>query len=372
MNNALVIAWNDLRLFLKYGSGYFWLFVSPLLFAFFMGMMNRGDGDPANARPSLFLENNDRGYFGALLIEELGVQGLRVIDSAEGAERGLRIPEDFTKRILAKDPAPAELFRIEGSSEESGFIVELRLARAIVALNSHLVEQASETDDPSEQRLRALIQKENPVALRATFASRKPLPAGYDQSVPGILVMFTMLNLLTFGGASIAGERREGVMRRLMAQPIARGELVFGKIGGLLLLGIVQVAVLLGAAFFFWDFKAAGNLAPILLIMIVYAWAAAALGVLIGSLIVREDKVVAISVMASMVMAAMGGCWWPLEIVPENVRLAGHIFPTAWAMDALHQVVSFGGGLPHIWQDLLVLSGYAIAASVAAVRFFRT
>src|SRR5262249_47330655 len=115
----------------------------------------------------------------------------------------------------------------------------------------------------------------------------------------------------------------------------------------------------------------AGNLPLVIITTLVYACVAAAGGVLIGSLISREDKVVAICVLASMVMAAMGGSWWPLEIVPPNVRLLGHLFPSAWAMDALNQLISFGGGLREIAVSLVMLAGYALAATGAAIRFFR-
>jgi ABC-type multidrug transport system permease subunit len=136
-------------------------------------------------------------------------------------------------------------------------------------------------------------------------------------------------------------------------------------------LGFVQIAVLLAAGLLFMNLNVAGNIVEIALVMLVYAWAAAALGVLLGSVIAREDKVVAVCVLASMVMAAMGGCWWPLEIVPENVRLAGHFFPTAWAMDALHQLISFGGGMAEVWRPLLAIAGFGAAATFGARRFFR-
>ena len=183
--------------------------------------------------------------------------------------------------------------------------------------------------------------------------------------------MFIMMNLLIFGGATVASERREGVLRRLLVQPLSRMHLILGKILGLLLLGAVQIIFLLVAARWLMKVQFAGNLPWVLLTMMIYAWAAAAFGILIGSIITREDKVVAVGVLVTMVMAALGGCWWPLEIVPENVRLLGHAFPTAWAMDALHQLISFGGGLADIRQELFILAGYAAAGTFAAARFFR-
>lgn len=373
MKHIFLIAENDLRMFLRDKAAYFWLFGSPLLFAFFMGFANRGPNDPANPRPLVKVENRDAGFLGALALEELE-KGLRLqTNGGPEAQRVVRIPEDFTANILAKKQAKMELAHTVESQPGAASMVELKLLRTLIALNSHLVENAAQNPPraPNIDSLREMARRPNPVELRASFGTRKPLPAGHQQSVPGVVVMFIMMNLLIFGGATVASERREGVLRRLLVQPLSRMHLILGKILGLLLLGAVQIIFLLVAARWLMKVQFAGNLPWVLLTMMVYAWAAAAFGILIGSIITREDKVVAVGVLVTMVMAALGGCWWPLEIVPENVRLLGHAFPTAWAMDALHQLISFGGGLADIRQELFILAGYAAAGTFAAARFFR-
>ncbi len=369
MKRILLVAGNDLRLFLREKSAYFWLFGSPLLFAFFMGFANRGPGDPSNPRPTVLIDNSDQGFVGRIFLNELGAQGLTILTNNDStAERGLRLPTNSTELVLAKKPVKFEMFQNTGSREEAGMLVQAKIIRALVALNSYFVENAGSI---SEESLRASQERPNPVQLKASFATRRPVPRGNEQSVPGVMVMFIMMNLLIFGGATVASERREGVLKRLLVQPISLRELVLGKILGLVLLGAVQILVLLLAAKFAMGLSFSGNLHWVLLVALVYAVVAAAGGVLIGSVISREDKVVAICVLSSMVMAALGGSWWPLEIVPPKVRALGHLFPTAWALDALHQLISFGGGLPQIAAILLILAAYALAATYAAIRFFR-
>lgn len=370
MKNIFLIAQNDLRLFLKDKAAYFWLFGAPLLFAFFMGM-NRGPGDPSNPRPPLLLENNDNGFLGKILVEELGGQGLRLIDpaNAETAQRGLRIPTNFTASILAKKPVKVEFFQLKDSPSDAAAMLEARLVRALVSINGHLIEGIGQP--LTEESFRAILKKENPVSLEASFGSRKPIPAGYNQSIPGVLVMFVMMNLLIFGGAGVASERREGVLRRFLVHPVSKTELVFGKIGALMGLGFVQICFLLAMAMLIMHFRIGLQIVPVLCVLLIYGWAAGSLGTLIGSLISREDKIVGVCVLSTMVMAALGGCWWPLEIVPDNVRMLGHIAPTAWALDALHQLISFGGGWRDILPDIAALAGVAAAANAAAVRFFR-
>ena len=64
---------------------------------------------------------------------------------------------------------------------------------------------------------------------------------GLDQSIPGMMVMFTLLVLLTSGASTLVQERNEGLLKRLASTPISRGELVGGKWIGKMILGAVQI-----------------------------------------------------------------------------------------------------------------------------------
>jgi len=374
MKRVFQIGNNDVRLFLRMKAGYVWFFVVPLVFVYFFGIAFRGPGDPSNPRPAVLIENRDTGFLGMLLMEQLDAQGMRLVDRTERdqAERGIRIPADFTEKILKTEPARVEFFQVEGSGVESAFLIELRLIRAVVALNSHLFELASRTNKPpNEVELRALAKAENLVSLKAQFAGRNPTPAGFNQSLPGTLVQFLMMNLMIFGGASLAGERADGVLRRLAVYPIRRWELVIGKVYGRFLLGGVQIVFFLLLGQFVFKVNLGPNLLAILLTLGLYAWVAASLGVWVGAVVKNEDKIIGLCVLASSIMAALGGCWWPLEIVPATLQVVAHFVPTGWAMEALHQLISFGGGWEAVLSKLGVLALFAAGANIGAAKMFR-
>src|ERR671920_75073 len=96
---------------------------------------------------------------------------------------------------------------------DASMLTEARLVRAMIAINGYLIEHGGEKK-LTEASLRKVIEKPDSVETVASWGSRKPIPAGYNQSIPGVLVMFVMMNLLIFGGTSVASERREGVLRR--------------------------------------------------------------------------------------------------------------------------------------------------------------
>jgi ABC-type multidrug transport system permease subunit len=382
MTRIFDIGHNDLRLFLKKKSAYVWLFVMPLTFVYFMSFINRGANDPANRRPSVLIENADTNFLGRLFLDELGAQGMRVVKPGdrESAPRGIRIPADFTSNVLQQRQTKVQFFKRDSAEEADAAIIQLRLVRALIAMNGHILEAATRTNAAAmltEDQLRSVMATPNPVSLDARFAGRQPVPSGFNFSLPGNLVMYLMMNLLIFGGATVAAERREGLIKRFMIHPIARGELVMGKIYGLMLIGVVQILFFLAVGKFVFEVNLGANLPGVTLTLLVFAWVAGSLGVLAGSVIASEDRVVGICVLASLLMAALGGCWWPMELMPDSLKTLALCFPTGWALKALHQLISFGSGLgadvkPIVVKPIVVLLGFGVVSNFLAARFFRS
>jgi ABC-type multidrug transport system permease subunit len=223
----------------------------------------------------------------------------------------------------------------------------------------------------TEEKLRAIMTSPDPVHLNARFAGRKPVPSGFSFSLPGILVMYLVMNLLIFGGATVSAERRNGVIRRLMVLPVTHVEVVMGKIYGLMLLGLVQILFFLAAGRFLFHVNLGANLPAVMLTLVLLAWVAGSLGVLVGSVIAAPDRVNGLCVMAGLLLAALGGCWWPLEIGPPALKAIALCTPTGWALEALHQLISFGSGLTAVLLPLAVLLAFGSVANLLATRFFR-
>ncbi|WP_406732556.1 hypothetical protein [Streptomyces sp. NBC_01794] len=57
----------------------------------------------------------------------------------------------------------------------------------------------------------------------------------------------------------------------------------------------------------------------------------------------------------------LGGCMWPLALVPGWLRTAGHAVPHAWAVDAWTVLLSQNGGVTDILRNLIILSAFAAA-----------
>ena len=90
-----------------------------------------------------------------------------------------------------------------------------------------------------------------------------------------------------------------------------------------------------------------------------------------GSVVRTEGQASSIGWILGMVMAALGGCWWPAEIMPRWMWNVAHALPTAWAMDGFHALISFGRGLDGVLLPAAMLTGFGLLFSLLAARFLR-
>ena len=155
--------------------------------------------------------------------------------------------------------------------------------------------------------------------------------------------------------------------------PLSKREIIFGKILGRLVVASLQVTILVLVAFFAHLVfgLVIGNVLNVWIVLLFYTLCVAPLGVAFGAWFRDPERAANIGVLVTMVMAALGGCWWPLEIVPPQMQKLALIFPTTWAMKALHGVISFGRSLPELLLPLSVLVGFAVVFSAIAVRSLR-
>lgn len=385
MRSIITIAVQDLRLTMTDRGAIAWMTVLPFVFATFFGIVMGGGGSPTDAAASLTVVDHDASPLSKTLIGDLEGEGVNVTvltteerAVAENVVRTLVIPDGFADGVLAGTQQTLMFEKEPDTSQEAALVAQARIVAAITRLIGRLVQAADAEDSDGNMAAEAvnaievqkdLVMVETSVAGRATV-----VPGGFAQSIPGMAVMFVMLIALTYGAASISAERTSGNLRRLVTAPVSPTEIVFGKIAGRFLVAVAQITFLVVAGvvanrafgIFIGDHPF-----QMWLVLLIFALVAASLGVTLGAWIEDPDRAASIGVILTMVMAALGGCWWPLEIVSKPLKTVAMLLPTGWAMQTLHGLISFGRTLGELSTNLLVLAGFAVLFSVLASRSLR-
>jgi len=352
------------------------------VFFYFIGTVTSGmsGSDPNKPDALAIWVPADAGFLAEQLKRRLEENNFRLVEfteSGEAAEPGfddyrrrLIIPDHFTSAILAGEEVKVE-YRGKESSIGQDYD-EVRINRAVYTVLADIVV-ASETDAQVDQ---AAIDRLNETPPTMTLTQRPggkrlEIPSGFEQAIPGIMVMFTLLVLLTSGAISLLHEREKGLLRRLAATPISRSSIVLGKWGGKMILGLVQISFAMLAGTFLFGMNWGQDFPFVVILM--FAWGAfcASCGLLLGTIGRTEGQVSGLGVLLSMGLAALGGCWWPIEITPASMQLLQKFLPSGWAMDGMHKLINFGDGPASIMPHIAALFVGALLIGWLAQRKFR-
>ncbi len=226
--------------------------------------------------------------------------------------------------------------------------------------------------DAALARARALSGEQEQVRVEATTIGGREnaLPSGFNYTAPSNLVLFVFITSLA-GAAALVEERRLGVTTRMLAAPTTASTILFGETLGRFLVALLQglIVFVIGWLVFGVDW---GDPPAALLLVMVFALVGTGAGMLFGSVLRTAEQATSIGPPVGIALGMLGGCMWPLAIVPEPMRVAGHLFPHAWAMDAFIDLISEDAGLAGIAGKLAVLAGFAaVLLAVATWRLRR-
>ncbi len=367
----LHVAAVDLRLMVGDKVFFFWTLAFPIMFILLFGYLYRSSDNAPNVA-ELAVVNLDQGRWGAYFIGKIETPGIAVtVTDKEPAEysRLIVLPPDFSAKIEARIGQSLAFKKREGASSQAAARVETRLYQAIARTISELIlygtgDLAKFLDGHAEFRDLVVVKGEFP-ANTVTV-----VPSGFDHSIPGTTIQFIMMMVLIYGGVSIMEDRKKGILGRMLFSPLSTGELFRAKLLARWLIGLLQALMLFVVGKIFFKLNL-GSVPLALLVIAVFALAMAALSLFVGSLLSKEDTIIGLAVLLANMFAALGGCWWPNEIVPPAVRTVARISPAYWAMDALHRLTFFQGGFADIALQVGVLAGLAAVLTAAAGKVFR-
>ena len=187
--------------------------------------------------------------------------------------------------------------------------------------------------------------------------------------VPGATVLFSGF-LVGNVGFGVFREHGWRTWERLRASPLTPSELMLGKSLVPILTISIQIAVLLGAGFLFFDLTVRGSMLAFALVAAALAVMNVALGFMLLSVCRSVIQLNAAATAGAMLIGGLGGALTPVEFLPGWAQAIAPFTPAYWAMEGFREVTLKPGGLAEVAVPLLVLLGFTAAfAVIAMVRF---
>lgn len=336
--------------------------VMPLFFSLIFGGMagsseknkpvvlySAGSDELAAQAAKLLTANNQYKW------EKVSAKKARELVNDQKAIAAVVIEEALVERIAKKEP----LFTVAIQRETQEYL----------ALYPH-IEGSARTIASSYGIAADIAQDEFPALLREAsgkqgiridkeiIQKKGSKGAAVSMTSIGFTIMFMMFGI-SGAASTILQERAGGTWARLMAAPVNRYEIICGYILCYFLLGWLQLGILTlsikilfkgqwGNPLYFIPF------ASLVILTVV------GLGLMIAGLVKTKQQAGALSSVIIVSTCMLGGVYWPLDVVPDFMKLIAKFVPQSWMMSGIREIVSGSLHTPTIWAASAVLIGFCL------------
>jgi ABC-2 type transport system permease protein len=402
----LRIAFKDLQIAFRDRTGILLMLVAPVVLTLGMALVSghlTNSGEPTISDIPVAIVNGDSGEIGASLADAFSSAELadllepqtaadaaagRALVDTDNAAAAVIIPAGFTDAITGTETA-SEADRIEVYANPGrevsaqvvtavveSFVQQVELGRVS---GSVAVEQmvAAGIVDPARARevgmqvgQRAAAETGSGAPIRLASAEGQTGEAFDPMSyfAPSMAIFFLMFTV-TLGGRSLLDEKNTGTLARLASAPIGEASILGGKMLGIYLTAVLQMAILLTANSLLFGLEF-GDPAALAALTAALVAAATAWGILLAALARTPGQVTTIGSALMLTFGVLGGNFVSTTAMPEWFRLLGKISPNAWGLDGF-VALALGDGLPQIAGKLLglgVMAAVLFAVSVGMLR----
>lgn len=287
----------------------------------------------------------------------------------------LVIPADFGAKL--NTGAPVALDYIAPDGQNASAQLQQKVDAVLARLNGSIAAARGAVHTLNDPALydkvynaAESIYAADPIKIVQTTNTGGDAPAGtgFGQSAPGFGAMFVLINAI---GLSVlfVEERATWTMQRMMMMPVARWQILAGKLLGRYLLCLLVFGTLIGVGLAFGT--KFGNPLGVLVTVLAYCLAATGIALAFSTLVRTKSQAGNLGFVVAMLLAPLGGAWWPLSIVPAFMRIIGHLSPIAWSQDAFNRLVYYNGTLLDILPYVGVLMLIAALCFGFGLRRFR-
>jgi ABC-2 type transport system permease protein len=271
----------------------------------------------------------------------------------------LTIPPDFTRRLLRGERPPMllEADATDPSATGNAISAALHLPQSVATkdLKGPLAQLAGGAA-PFEIRVHSLY---NPEGITQYFI------------VPGLMGVILTMTLVLMTGLAITRERERGTMENLLAMPLRPLEVLSGKIVPYVVIGLVQVTIILAAAWLMFHVPFEGSLITFYGAALFFIAANLTVGISVSSLAQNQLQAMQLTMFYFLPNILLSGFMFPFQGMPTWARFIGEALPLTHFNRLMRGILLKGNGWPDLWTDIWPIALFILVAMFVALRFYR-
>jgi ABC-2 type transport system permease protein len=179
--------------------------------------------------------------------------------------------------------------------------------------------------------------------------------------IPGILALVLLVVTTNLSSMAIVREKEIGTLEQLNVTPIARWELIAGKLLPYALLGMVDVLIVVAVAVGWFEVPLRGSLALLLVLCLVYLLTTLGLGLFVSTISSTQQQAMMTSSFFFLIpMVFLSGFVFPIENMPAVIQPVTYLIPLRYFLEILRGIFLKGVGLEVLWKDAALLFAWGV------------
>lgn len=183
--------------------------------------------------------------------------------------------------------------------------------------------------------------------------------AGNVHFLMGFNIFFVMFSII-FTIGTILEDKKTGTWNRTRITPLSGTAIFAGNMIPTFAVGVLQMAIVLFSGQFLFGIDLGNSIGAVFVVCIVFAATVTCLGLLLTMLFNTFEQLNAATPVILVATSMLGGCMWPLSIVPAPLQAIAKVTPQYWALAAAEKLPVIGGGLADAMTSIFVLLGMTV------------
>ncbi len=277
--------------------------------------------------------------------------------------------------LVFLDPATKKSFKGSVMNAIQQFTSKIENQIIITSFSKSLSEIVPDVDTstPIEFEEKELITFTEVFAGQAEEISASSLNS-VQHNVPA-WTMFAMFFIVIPLAGHMIKERDQGSTLRLQLMPGSDWIVPAGKVLLYVCVCLVQFFLMLLVGLFLLPMfglpmlDLGNNLIAMLLVAAASAFAATGFGIMVGTIFKTHQQAMSFGSVSVIILAALGGIWVPLYIMPPAMQAMGKISPLNWGLSGFNDVFLRGGGIESVVPEVSLLLIFFIITSLIAYTY---
>ncbi|RKN82397.1 ABC transporter permease [Ulvibacterium marinum] len=205
--------------------------------------------------------------------------------------------------------------------------------------------------------------------------NKNPIPNSTQHNVPA-WTLFAIFFIILPLSINMVKEKNQGTFIRLRTQPVSYATVLGGKTLVFLLVCLIQFSLMLFIGIFLFPFlglpqlDVSGKLPLLYLTAFFAGLAAIGLGLLVGTVAKSQEQSAPFGATLVVILAALGGVWVPVFVMPPTMQLLSNISPMNWGLNAFYDVFLRNVGVSEIIPEISLLLGFFILSTLIAIMYY--